>query len=538
MKKNIFSGLFIGVVLSLLISSCKETKLTDFYNDPEKTPNTQLEWMLTTMETGNVSFRASYWNHFAYLHEHFYSLTQTLGFDKTSKDRYLQQDLYVSARWERTYFTGTLAKYREMEFVYNELPAEKKEGYRVIMEAAKTLFIYETQKATDLFGDMPFSEAGKLRDKQNQIIFAKFDSQESIYTWCLDELKKSTDFFQTYNVASNGYYMGMFKKQDLLLNGNIDQWTRFANSLRLRMVMRIVEVSPDKAKPIIAEALQKPLVENNDQNIELKAKGPDLLVITNQGEKGIWGSWTYHSSVNFANGFMFSKMATVNGIDDITVFDPRVRVLFAKTSDGKYRGYDWSWDKATQEQLIQSEKISRIDTATITQNDFLPSSLITASEVDFLKAEAYNRGFSTGDAKTAYENGIKNSINYYYAIRNLSVYEKRNPLTVSLPDDAEINAFLALPQIAYASEAAGFEKIMMQKWIHLGFLQYEENFAELRRTDLPVLPADVDNSNIKFKQRSLRFLYPSREKQSNPVNYQPYVDKDLPDIKVWWDVKN
>jgi hypothetical protein len=225
-------------------------------------------------------------------------------------------------------------------------------------------------------------------------------------------------------------------------------------------------------------------------------------------------------------------MSKIDGIDTIPI-DPRVEPLFTKASDGNYRGFDCLWTSAEEEAMINTEMISRMDSATFMFNDYIPSSLITASEVSFIKAEAYNRGFVAGNAQTEYENGIRLSIEYYYGVRNGNL--NQNPL--ELPIEADIVAFLAEPTIAYEAGTAGLEKIMTQKWIHLGFLQAEEAYAELRRSKLPQLPADVDDSSPRFKYRSNRWVYPSSEIAKNPNNYEPYRAIDLPTTKVWWDTK-
>lgn len=530
--------IIIPVLVTLLAISCQDM-LEEFYPDPQKSPNTKIEWMFTYLVTNeNPSFRPTYWYVFTQYFSTLATLTHTTGSSSNSRSRYEQQDLYIGDRWTKLYYRPTLSTYREMQILYRNVPESQKNGYALFMELAKVFTIYETQKITDLFGDIPFSEAGLLRDPNNQVIFPKFDTQEEIYTWCIDELKATANYLDSYDQNANQYWINLLKKQDLLLNGNIDNWKRFVNSLRLRFAIRISEVNPTKAASIITEVLDNPakypIIETNAQNTALKAQAPDLLTITNRHGEGILGAFRYfHYSNNWANGLMYSKMSKIDGTDTIPI-DPRVEPLFTKASDGNYRGYDWSWSPAVEEAMISAEMISRMDSATFMFNDYIPSSLITASEVSFIKAEAYNRGLATGNAQAEYENGIRLSILYYYGIRNGNV--NQTPLT--MPSETVIAAFLAEPKIAYEPGTPGLEKIMAQKWIHLGFLQAEEAYAELRRSKLPQLPADEDETSPKFKFRSNRWVYPSSEIAKNPNNYAPYRATDLPTTKVWWDTKS
>src|SRR5256885_4004543 len=110
---------------------------------------------------------------------------------------------------------------------------------------------------------------------------------------------------------------------------------------------------------------------------------------------------------------------------------------------------------------------------------------MTAAEVEFLKPEASRRGWVAGDRKAAYDSAISLSVRMYYDpyTRNSAVTRK-----LAVPSPAAMSAFLNRPGVAYDGT---LQRIATQKWIHLGIVQPYEAWAELRRTDYPVLPQDV-----------------------------------------------
>ena len=82
------------------------------------------------------------------------------------------------------------------------------------------------------------------------------------------------------------------------------------------------------------------------------------------------------------------------------------------------------------------------------------------------------------------------------------------------------------------------EQIATQKWLHLGFLQIYENWAEYRRTDFPILDEDRENGALLNKENApVRFLYPAKEASMNTENYNAQSEYNKIDARLWWDVK-
>ena len=138
------------------------------------------------------------------------------------------------------------------------------------------------------------------------------------------------------------------------------------------------------------------------------------------------------------------------------------------------------------------------------------------------------RGWTAGDPKAAYDNALRLSVEMYYA-----TYNGNDSATtkVTPPSPAAVDAFINGPSVVYNGT---LERIATQKWIHLGIVQPYEAWAELRRTDYPVLPSDKIGGRLL--ERTVRIVYPSTEVTNNP-SYQAVRANDTPTTRVWWDVK-
>ena len=190
-------------------------------------------------------------------------------------------------------------------------------------------------------------------------------------------------------------------------------------------------------------------------------------------------------------------------------------------------------DNATvQNQKLTDGLISRYDTASFTRNKYFPGFIMTAAEVSFMKAEAYQKGFASGDAKAAYEKGIDQSIDMWFGINATGDY--RAPL--ALPSATEVSAYKAAAGVSWAGNTDKLAIIATQKWLNTGLAQMTETWAEYRRLDKPTL-VFPDDPTSQQKVPPVRWLYPPTEKQLNGTNYNAVKAKDDLNTKIFWDTK-
>jgi hypothetical protein len=277
--------------------------------------------------------------------------------------------------------------YRAMEATYNTLSEAEKVNQEIFMQAANVVVFDQAAQMVDLWGDIPYSEAGSLQTNPT-IGNPKFDAQAELYNTFLAGLETAAAYFGT--AAGNP----AFSKADILLNGSVDKWRRCANSVRLRLLMRISNVNEGAARTEVLEMLGNgssyPLMDGgNAANYSPAASDALLRPLTNYTDN-LRLALTELTS-HFAPDYMLNQVM-------LPADDPRIPVMFDKfgtTVNGvfvpnpTYQAMPITFTAAQQE--AEFAKYSILDSTTFLQNPALPGIVMTASEVNFLKAEAFER---------------------------------------------------------------------------------------------------------------------------------------------------
>jgi len=529
--KRFFFTILLAATLGMMIPGCSDAKLEEMYPDPSKTSTATVENFMTgVFQAANPINLPAYWRYFVIENPTLGHYTQSFGW-VNGKSQYIPPTVATEKRWE--YFYDVTRNYREMEMLYNNLSADDKTAKRAFMLAATVFFYDQTEMMVDMYGDIPWSEAGKLKSNNGDLnaSLPKYDDASEIYTKMLDDLKAIADEWPT--VTLNAAYAGAFANKDYINNGSILAWQKYTNSLRLRMLARVSGVSAFQSRvgtemtAIFSNPAKYPVVENNTENILIDAKGPDLLAITNQSggiKEGLetWGSQNYGSK---------TMIDLLN-----TTADPRLRVFF-DPSLGAYMGIDQSANEDVQSAFISDNKVARYDSVTFSRNDLFPGIIMTAAEVSLIKAEAIAQNWYSGNAKEAYETGVRQSIEFYFSLNALGATKlfeyARDPEADAT--ETEIAAFLANNKVNWDLNANKIELIATQKWLHFNISQMTQNWSEMRRLNYPVLSFLPDPTS-PVSQPPLRFGYPSAEKLLNGTNYSKVASKDNFTTKIFWDV--
>lgn len=221
--------------------------------------------------------------------------------------------------------------------------------------------------------------------------------------------------------------------------------------------------------------------------------------------------------------------------DSVLQGDPRLDVLFDKTQEGLYMGIDPQMESSAQEALFTRAKdkggnyFSSVDSATFSRNDYFPGIIMTASEIDFIKAEAILKNWITGDAGEAFRTGVTQSIEFYYYLNGLSKY--RTPVTP--PTTQEIADFAESKWNSFANNNK-LEAVGEQKWLHFGNIQMFQTWCEVRRTGYPELTFMRDNGSVDCPTPPSRLKYTFNEKVYNADNYSKVQAKDTSYEKIFW----
>ncbi len=517
MKKRVYIVLVAFAAFALVFNACKKSDLAALYPNPAQSSTASVENFLTgVFSSANEVVLPWYWRFFVVEQPTLGHYTHTMGWIN-SKDQFIPPAAAMDWRWNVYY--GTVTQFRVMENLYNNLSASSQSDYKIFMMAAKIFFYDQTQQTIDLFGDIPWSQAGKVRQVGNlDQSLPVYDDARTIYTTMLADLKVMADDFTTISVPS--FYAGLFANKDYLNHGSLVMWQKYCNSLRLRLLMRASDVMPTaEIGEILGNPSKYPVIESNAEATMLDEPGPDL-----------WAGQNIRSAMETWGQYDIAPYAMVKNMVDNN--DPRLAMTFDPNKNGQYIGMNPMENATIQNQKLTDGLISRYDTSSFTRNTFFPGFIFTAAEVSFIKAEAIQKGFATGDAKAAYETGIDQSIDMWFGINATGTY--RNPLPK--PTAGELSAYKASAAVNWATNSDKIALIATQKWLNTGLAQMPQTWAEYRRLDKPALTFP-DDPTSQQKVPPVRWLYPVTEKDLNGVNYDKVKAQSDLNNKVFWDIK-
>jgi hypothetical protein len=349
---------------------------------------------------------------------------------------------------------------------------------------ADVLMQLNFQVLTDTYGDIPYSQALKA---DSGVTAPKYDTQKDVYYAMLAHLTQDA-------AALSSGSSGSWGSGDFIYGGSLSKWRKFANSLRMRMAMRLAQADPAKAQSEFVAAYNAGGFTSNADNAAL-AFG------SNQPDQAPYYDYWYNQ--NRSGDFVLA--ATL--VDSLQLHhDPRLQVYAAPATGGVYRGLPNGTLPGDYNRNVPD--YSTVGSSLLAPD--APSYLMTYAEVSFLEAEAAARGWIAGSPATFYQQGITASMQQYGI------------------SGSAITTYLADPKNAYA----GLPSIWMQKWIAL-FGNGPEAWAEVRQNNYPnVTPAPGFNTIPQ------RLTYPSEEQLLNSANWSAAVSnnggKSLFD-KMWWD---
>jgi hypothetical protein len=517
MKKRVYIALLAFASFAIVFNGCKKSELETLYPNPGQSSTASVENFLTgVLASANEVVLPTYWRFFVVEQPTLGHYTHTMGWIN-SKDQFIPPAAAMDWRWNVYY--NTVTQFRVMENLYSKLEASAQAEYRIFMMAATIFFYDQTQQTVDLFGDIPWTEAGRVRQIGNlDEALPKYDDAKTIYTTMLADLKVMADEFTTISVPS--FYAGLFAKKDFLNHGSLILWQKYCNSLRLRMLMRASDVMPTtEIGEILGNPTKYPVIDNNAEATMLDEPGPDLYA--GQGIRSAMETWGVYDIAPYS---MVKNMVD-NG-------DPRLVITFDPNKAGVYIGMNPVDNATLQNQKLTDGLVSRYDTSSFTRNTLFPGFIMTAAEVSFLECEAFQKGFATGNAKAEYEEGIHHSIEMWYKINATGTY--RTPVT--MPTAGEITAYLNSPAVNWDGNADKMALIGTQKWLNTGLAQMPQTWAELRRLDKPAL-AFPEDATSQQKVPPVRWLYPVTEKDLNGTNYNAVKAQSDLNNKVFWDIK-
>ena len=434
---------------------------------------------------------------------------------------------------------------------------------------------------TEKYGDIPFSEAVMGRDGN---LFPKFDSQKEVYELMLAMLDKAVA------TLSNSASKGLPSDHDVLFKGDKAKWVKFANSLKLRLMMHSYDAFKKSGKDFAAE-------------IATIASGNNFMSAVSDNAaldfNGIDEAQSWYLQRKWGTGNNFTEQKPTKYLIDqmVSLDDPRMYVIFAPalspvsaktekvTETVKINGYSYAIDyfPSTLYQASELDAAGRDLTGAIVNvpytldakwigtpnpqnvhlqyagsglpgtNSFYDNRRITgfsqlisqthgnqlravmmeASETLFLLAEARQRGIiSVGATKDYYDKAIKLSFERW------GISNGTKPASHIGSDKIveDFDAYCNKAGVALDGTAADLDKIATQKWLSLLVTNQTEAYTDIKRTGKPAFVQKIASSFSQYDFPT-RYKYPLDESSNNKEAYNSAVTslggKDLPSSKMW-----
>lgn len=468
------------MMAGMVMTSCED--VLDINTDPNNPPTSTPQLTLPAAQVGLATTLESQYNILGSILAHYWTqgptASQYSGFEQYN----ITTTNFVGA-WQAMYSgsggagfdTGVLS---DLKFVKTSALEDNLNNYAAI---AQLLQVYSFQILVDLYDQVPYSEA--LRGKEG-ILSPRFDAGAEIYDDLVVKIDEAMGWIDPTAPGPG--------TADLIFGGNMNLWTRFANTLKLKIYIRQAF-----ARPAVAQAGIAALYATNPQFLE----GSQHAMITFSGSTGNENPLWQELDSTTPQNVVASLTSTQRLLD---AADSRITVLYDPApTGGQYTGLKQGTGTTDGGQY---NNYARPD-ASIILSTTAPVILMSGYESLFLQAEAAQRGWSGQSAQALYNAAVLASFSFW----------------------GQNGASFIAPGGAYAYNNT-LDQIYYQKWLSFNGKQGYEGWTEWRRTGVPALTKSVQGAPLG-NVFPLRLIWPTNETSSNP-NAPTLQAVDTP---VWWD---
>lgn len=462
------------------------------------------------------------------LNRSFYQTVQNLGADLYSQYFALTTTSFATDRyvmtpdWQRRFWTVVYVDTApQLKAILEN--ADEGSGEQAL---ANIIWVYAFHRLTDHFGPIPYFDAAEAKE------VIPYDPMDKIYD----------DFFKRLDTAVKDLKnlpegTTVFKGYELMYDGNISKWMAFANTLRLRLALRISKVDPARAKTEAEAAVASGVLTANSQNAFLSkaAAGNDTNGLA---QVAAWNEFAMSSTIaSYLKGYE----------------DPRLGVFFQPdVTTGQYNslrnGLSTTALSDPRNKPNLNSNVGRYWATLKDDNTFNPNltsafHILCAAEAYFLRAEGALNGWNMdGNAKELYETGVQLSMEQWGIDDAQTITYLASDKLPAAPGDATNSPAVANTPVKWAvTEAMQRQQIGTQKWLAI-FPNGMEAWAEFRRTGYPAMYPVVqsDNTDLPAGTFIKRFPFPLTEEANNMVELQKgrqlLGGADNTATRLWWDV--
>ena len=389
-----------------------------------------------------------------------------------------------------------------------------------LLAEARVWRVYCFMRLTDLYGDIPYSQAGLGYD--SSIYKPVYDPQQSIYTGLLSELDAAAQSLDAGKTT--------FGASDLIYGGNTGQWKKFAYSLMLRLGMRLTRVDVASAQTWVTKAIAGGVILQDADIARMSYIGTGQNINKNPLVLDLWNNdyIAQNGNTNTEGGKYADTW--INYLQSTN--DPRLGIISVVWVNGAPDTVA-AIQKGMPQNIPNAKPANFVTYSEPNPGTVLllgsPKLLFTVAESNFLMAEAALRGWYTGaSAASLYQTGIQAAMRQWTVIAGsagtipsaqIAAYVNNNPLNTAGTFDQQM------------------AQLYTQFWVSI-FPDAQEVYNNYRRTGYPALVPNNYPTNATGGKIFRRCLYPISEQNLNAVNYAAAVSRQGPDdlmTRIWWD---
>lgn len=526
--KKIFNVLLM-VIIAVGVSSCK--KYLDINDNPNSSTSSSPDLVLPQAITGSAAISNNYNASYFYPGGFIANVYGVGGYGATLTYSYTASSF-------TGLFTSVYDNATDYKYVIDNTSETPSLAYSTAIARIMKAFMFS--KLVDQYNDVPYSEA--LMGSAN--LTPKYDKAEDIYKDLVAQLTLGIKTITDGQAASTT--AKLVASSDPLYKGDMDRWKRFANTIKLRLLIKMAGVPALSAYATTEFAAL-------DKTLGFIAS--DALVqpgyVKEAGKQNPnYGSLAFNTDNTRAQ-------AQAIPTDWIISFYDGTKLTDGGRGSVIYRGFPKTQTNQLGEENTSSSQVSpNGSTSWFTGTDANTPALgvakgpqqaqpiMLAAESYFLQAEAIARGYMTGSAKTSFEAGVKASFNYLYENQSNVVDPSKN-VTADVATYLTDNASNRLVNFDLATTVAQqVEAIITQKYIAMNVINADEAFNEFKRTTYPTIVNGSSDPTKTFASKQSastrpdkllgRVLYPQQEFNFNSANVPAGVT--LFGSRIFWDL--
>ncbi|CDN30813.1 SusD family outer membrane protein [Mucinivorans hirudinis] len=379
-----------------------------------------------------------------------------------------------------------------------------KEGARHYGAIARIMQAWHYMRLVDVYGDVPFDQALQ-DDKYPRPVY---DDGKYVYQKSMEMINVAIDMLKQTPAARES----VPRSADIVFAGDPVKWMKFANTLKLRALLRQSEVGESS---YITDEIAKINSDGNGFITEIAFVQPGFNA---SNLNPFWSTYYRNTSNKTTTTYTYIR-PTQYIIDRYeSLNDPRVGKLYVENPNGDYKGVPFGY-------LGSSAVYNKTNTSAFrgpSENGNKPGGILKSStqpivllgdfESWFLQAEAAQRGWISGNTQEFYENGVRASFKYMEVAQ------------------ADTDAYFSQADVAFNNT---LDRIILQKWLALNSISGFEAWCDFRRLSIPSIP---NSESAAAGEYPGRLMYPETEAQTNIAQVKKKNITVITKARVWWDI--